>query len=135
MYGQTILKIFFTEQLRLSRKVGWKSLQLPHRIGLISEICNWWQVTLMQVASNDWICNMWQVISNIKKKKFYSEKRLVLKWGTGGFYNHCVKNVQIRSYFWSVFSCIWTQYRKIRNRNNSLFGHFSRSDVFSQVYE
>ena len=35
---------------------------------------------------------------------------------------HCVKNVQIRSYFWSVFS--WTEYRKIRTRNNSVFRHF-----------
>ena len=23
---------------------------------------------------------------------------------------HCVKNVQIRTFFWSVFSCIWTEY-------------------------
>ena len=30
--------------------------------------------------------------------------------------------------FWSVFSCIRTEYRKIRTRNNSVFGHFSRSD-------
>ena len=66
---------------------------------------------------------------------------------------HCVKSVQIRSYFWSVFSCIRTEYgfygvniriqpeyRKIRTRknstdfrrcstrNNSVFRHFSRSD-------
>ena len=41
--------------------------------------------------------------------------------------SHCVKCVQIRSYFWSVFSCIRTEYRKIRTRNNSAFGHFSRS--------
>ena len=40
---------------------------------------------------------------------------------------HCVKSVQIRSYFWSVFSCIQPEYRKIRSRNNSVFGHFSRS--------
>ena len=53
---------------------------------------------------------------------------------------HCVKSVQIRSYFWSLFSCIWTEYgyllrksaikseyRKIRIRNNSLFGQFSCS--------
>ena len=33
----------------------------------------------------------------------------------------CVKSVQIRSYFWS-------EYRKIRTRNNSVFGHLSRSD-------
>ena len=35
-------------------------------------------------------------------------------------HRHCVKSVQIRSYFWS-------QYRKIRPTNNSVFGHFSRS--------
>ena len=40
---------------------------------------------------------------------------------------HCVKSVQRRSYFWSVFSCIRTEYRKIRTRNNSVFGHFSQS--------
>ena len=39
---------------------------------------------------------------------------------------HCVKSVQIRSYFWSVFSCIRTEYSKIRTRNNSVFGQFSR---------
>ena len=38
-----------------------------------------------------------------------------------------MKNVQIRSYFWSVLSCIQSKYRKIRTRNNSVFGHFSRS--------
>ena len=62
---------------------------------------------------------------------------------------HCVKSVQIRSYFWSVFSCIWTEYgdlqsnlriqskyRKIRTRNNSVLGHFSRSDpLFSLLFD
>ena len=32
-----------------------------------------------------------------------------------------------KRYFWSVFSDIRTVYRKIRNRNNSEFGHFSRN--------
>ena len=57
--------------------------------------------------------------------------------------NHYVKSVQIQSYFWSVFSCIQTEYvdslrlriqseyRKIRTRNNSVFGHFSRSEQSS----
>ena len=53
---------------------------------------------------------------------------------------HCVKSVQIRSYFWSVFSYIQTKYedmlrkspysvliRKIQTRNNSVFGHILRS--------
>ena len=38
-----------------------------------------------------------------------------------------MKSVQIRIYFWSVFSCIQSEYRKIQTRNNSVFGHFSRS--------
>ena len=40
---------------------------------------------------------------------------------------HCVKSVQIRSFFWSVFSCIRTEYSKKRTRKNSLLGNFSRS--------
>ena len=41
---------------------------------------------------------------------------------------HCVKSVQIRSYFWSVFSRMRTEYREILcTRNNSIFGHFPRS--------
>ena len=35
---------------------------------------------------------------------------------------HCVKSVQTRSYFWSVFSRIWTV-------KNSVFGHFSHSGL------
>ena len=35
---------------------------------------------------------------------------------------HYLKSVEIRSYFWS-------EYRKIRTRNNSVFGHFSRSAI------
>ena len=54
--------------------------------------------------------------------------------------SHCMKSVQIRSYFWSGFSCILTEYgkmlslriqseyRKIRTRNNYVFGHFSCSE-------
>ena len=49
----------------------------------------------------------------------------------------CVKNVQIRSFFWSVFSRIWTEYGDLRSteiseygkiwsRKNSVFGQFSR---------
>ena len=44
---------------------------------------------------------------------------------------HCVKSVQIRSFFWSVFSCIRTEYRKIQTRKNSEFGHFSRHNILS----
>ena len=40
---------------------------------------------------------------------------------------HCVKTVQIRSFLWSIFSCVQSEYRKIWIRKNSVFGHFSRS--------
>ena len=51
---------------------------------------------------------------------------------------HCVKSVQVGSYFWSAFSCIRTEYGeilsnygKIRTRNNSVFGHFSSQLMYS----
>ena len=37
------------------------------------------------------------------------------------------ESVQIRSFFWSVFCYFQTEYRKIRTRKNSIFGHISRS--------
>ena len=44
--------------------------------------------------------------------------------------SYCVKGVQIRSYLSSVFSCIQYKYRKIQARNNSVFGHLLRSELF-----
>ena len=41
---------------------------------------------------------------------------------------HCVKSVEIRSFFWSVFSRIWTEYWKIRTRKTPYF------DTFHAVY-
>ena len=38
------------------------------------------------------------------------------------------KSVKIRNFFWSVFSCIRTEYKKTWTRKNSVFGHFSRSE-------
>ena len=43
---------------------------------------------------------------------------------------HCMKNVQIWSFFWSVFFCIQSEYSKIRTRKCSAFGYFSGSDIF-----
>ena len=47
------------------------------------------------------------------------------KWNFITF--RCVKDVQTQSCFWSPFSCIRTEYRKVQTRRNSVFGHFSRS--------
>ena len=40
---------------------------------------------------------------------------------------HCVKIVQIRRFFWFIFSCSQSEYMKIRTIKNSVFGHFLRS--------
>ena len=55
--------------------------------------------------------------------KFFSFASLTL-WLSVLF--NPVKSIQIRNFFWSVFSCFQT-------RNNSIFRHFSRSD-FSPIY-
>ena len=50
---------------------------------------------------------------------------------------HCVKSVQIPSFFWSAFSRIWTEYGKIRTRKNPVFGHISRNETlwyFSDIF-
>ena len=44
---------------------------------------------------------------------------------------HCVKSVQMQSFFWSVFFCIQSEYRKIWTRENFVFGNFSRSVKFT----
>ena len=41
------------------------------------------------------------------------------------FMLHCVKSVQIRSFFCSLFSHIQTECGKIRTSKNSVFGHFT----------
>ena len=63
----------------------------------------------------------------------FQEALPMVSWLTGeellAEYNfrHCVKIVQIQSFFWSVFSRIHSKYGKIRTRKNSISEHFSRS--------
>ena len=53
-------------------------------------------------------------------------KPLTVSYSDGN--KQCVKSVQIRSFFWSVFSRIRTEHGKIRTRKNSVFGHFLHSE-------
>ena len=46
---------------------------------------------------------------------------------------HCLKIVKMRIFFWSVFSCIRTEYRKITTRKNSVFRQFSCSASFPEL--
>ena len=54
--------------------------------------------------------------------RFYSSKKKIIT------VKQCVKSVQVWSFFWSIFSCIQSGYRKIRTRENPVFGHFSCSE-------
>ena len=48
------------------------------------------------------------VIKILLKAKFFIATNFAI---------HCVKNVQIRSFFWSVFSCIRTEYEDLRSKS------------------
>ena len=64
----------------------------------------------------------------------YEYLKKVLRMLYSGFWiwNHCVKSDQIWSFFWFVFFCIQTEYRKIRTRKNLVFRHFSCSECSHQ---
>ena len=44
-----------------------------------------------------------------------------------------MKSLPLWCFFWSVFSCTQTEYRKVRTRKKSVFGQFSRSDGPAKV--
>ena len=46
---------------------------------------------------------------------------------------HCVKSVQIRSFFWSVFSCIWTNTGKYGPQKTPYLGN--KDDVHELFQE
>ena len=60
----------------------------------------------------------------LRKRNSYVFKIIFIEASEASVNTHCVKSVQMQSYFWFLFSCIPTEYRKIRTRNNSIFGHF-----------
>ena len=60
----------------------------------------------------------------VNVRNLFIQSRCLSSWV---LHKHCLKKVQIRSYFWSVLSSIRTEYSKTRTRNNSVFAHFSGS--------
>ena len=65
----------------------------------------------------------------VRKTCFYATQiNLSISRFNSFFLNYTLhENVQIRSFFWSVFYRIQSKCGKIRTRKNSVFGHFSRS--------
>lgn len=63
---------------------------------------------------------------NTNNKHSDKMPKSIIKLITDSKLYNCVKSVEIRRYFWSVFFCMRTEYTKIWARNNSVIGHFSR---------
>ena len=80
-------------------------------------------------------CSLIKIDSNFEKYFFVfpliecAVVKIILFWyalnqNISGVIRHCVKSVQIRSFFWSVFSCVQTEYRKIRTRKTPYLDTF-----------
>ena len=72
----------------------------------------------------------WSIYSSIR-----TESQRIYDYLFHAKINHWVntgKSVQIRSFFWSVFSRIRTEYGGYTDQKNSVFGHFSRSERFRE---
>ena len=65
-------------------------------------------------------------------ERYFKEQPLIMQ-------SHCMESVQIRSFLWSVSSCIQTEYEDSKysysvgiqentDQKNSVFGHFSCSE-------
>ena len=75
---------------------------------ILKSICEWLLLTSELNFSSQYLIRI-----------FYKEK-------------HGVKSVQTRSFFWSVFSCIWTEYGI---EKTFILGHFSRSGMVWNFFE
>ena len=72
--------------------------------GEVWEVFDWGSSCFWVYNPNFKISNR-ELVSQVSKQKCMEGKKTK---------KHCVKNVQIRNFFWSVFSCIWTEYRNVR---------------------
>ena len=96
-------------------KLPWKNYVAYKKRSVYLNLVSWIRKTAIAVVSS--------------KKKITVFDQLLPIWKR--LFLQCVKSVQIRSFFWSVFSCIRTVYRKMRTRKNSVYGHFSPNESIS----
>ena len=102
---------------------------------LIEMLRGYKKMKLLVITRGPWI-NYMQRVRQLEEGVFKISSLTIAAYNSCGKMSrrnfnqrsHSVKSVQIRSTSWSVFSCIRTEYRKIQTRNNSVFGHFSRSE-------
>ena len=96
---------------RCSRRFCFYTFDIPHRY---KDLYYGIQSTF-KIFTNDTFLFLSQILTRYQK----------IPWIQTCILYHCVKSVQIRSFFWSG---------KVRTRRNSLFGHFSRSICY-QVHQ
>ena len=103
------------------------SYALNHKSNQVSDLLNWFNRKLV-VITTLWSKFLGRNI-NLQVKPSWTKftKQEILYWACS---DHCVKSVQIRSYFWSVFSCIRTEYGDLLRNVTQRFTGFSQSTYF-----
>ena len=102
-------------------------------VAFTQEILNGKLHFFCSVTSTNCFLNMLGIKQGKFQKFFEQIKNLKLwkiqqiNWDINQLSLHCVRSVQIRNFLWSVFSCFWSKYRKIRTRKKSIFEYFSHS--------
>ena len=82
-----------------------------------------------------WVCD--RVVFEKLFTRPVSGNKTLFFLASSSFKIHCVKSIQLRSFFWSVFSIYSVSLRiqfgcgEIQTRRKSVFGHFSRSEYLA----
>ena len=88
----------------------WNSANLSQ----IKAIYIFWNLVLKYTINITWMnVFCWQVIWNIFTNIDHNPTSFLFL----SILKHCVKSVQIRSLFWSVFPCIRTEYEDLRSKS------------------
>ena len=98
---------------------NWLKILMAHITGTVSLVWHDISSTISLICIMRCICIIRIMVSWTIRTR---------EWGE---YVHCAKSIQIRIFFWSVFYCTRTEYRKIQTRKNSVVGHFWRSGIFN----
>ena len=74
---------------------------------------------IVLLVNKEWLDNLYLTnVVNFMESRLLRKKALRNLWREKQFNGrHCVKSVQIRSFFWSVFSCIRTEYGYLRGKS------------------
>ena len=114
-----IESIFIYAEIRSRRRSTWHQSWIDIALSTLIQRWNWVD------TKNSFALTLWRLrnykssfFTTIKQNNSVNQVDEVLLWGDA---------FRI-SFFWSVFSCFRTAYRKTRTRKNVVSGHFSSSE-------